>query len=54
VAWLAAEGMGQAQAGGQEMSFPLRMTAVLEQRGDKWLLTQAHVSVPAAAQAEGE
>jgi ketosteroid isomerase-like protein len=54
VAWLAAEGMGQAQAGGQQMSFPFRFTAVLEHRGDKWLLTQAHVSVPAAGQDEGE
>ena len=54
VAWLAAEGMGQAKFDGQEMSFPFRFTAVLEQRGGKWLFTQGHLSVPAPGQAEGE
>jgi ketosteroid isomerase-like protein len=54
VAWLAAEGMGQAKFDGQEMSFPFRFTAVLEHRGDKWLFTQGHLSVPAPGQAEGE
>jgi ketosteroid isomerase-like protein len=54
VAWLAAEGMGQAKFDGQEMSFPFRFTAVLEQRGNKWLFTQGHLSVPAPGQAEGD
>lgn len=54
VAWVASDGLGQGRAGGQEIEFPLRMTAVLEQRGDRWLLVQAHVSVPAAAQEEGD
>lgn len=54
VAWLAAEGMGQAKFDGQEMSFPFRFTAVLEQRGNKWLFTQGHLSTPAPGQAEGE
>jgi ketosteroid isomerase-like protein len=54
VAWLAAEGLGQGKAGGQEMEFPLRMTAVLEQRGDEWHFVQAHVSLPAPGQESGD
>jgi len=54
VAWVAAEGLGQGKVGGQEMEFPLRMTAVLEQRGDTWLLVQSHVSLPSPAQEEGD
>ncbi len=53
VAWVAAEGLGQGKVGGQEIEFPLRMTAVLEQRDDKWLLVQSHVSLPSAAQEDG-
>jgi hypothetical protein len=30
------------------------MTAVLEQRGDEWLLVQSHVSLPAPGQEEGD
>jgi ketosteroid isomerase-like protein len=54
VAWVAAEGLGQGKVGGQKIEFPLRMTAVLEQRGGEWLLVQSHVSLPAAAQEEGD
>jgi ketosteroid isomerase-like protein len=54
VAWVAAEGLGQGRAGGQEFEFPMRMTAVLEQRGDKWLLVQSHVSLPSPGQEEGD
>jgi len=54
VAWVAAEGLGQGKVGGQEIEFPLRMTAVLEQRGDEWLLVQSHVSLPATGQEEGD
>jgi ketosteroid isomerase-like protein len=54
VAWVATEGVGQGQAGGQKLSFPLRMTAVLEQRGDQWLVVQSHVSLPAPGQEEGD
>jgi ketosteroid isomerase-like protein len=54
VAWVAAEGLGQGQVGGQEFQFPMRMTAVLEQRGDKWLLVQGHVSLPAPGQEDGD
>lgn len=54
VAWVASEGLGQGRVGGQEIEFPLRMTAVLEQRGDEWLLVQSHVSLPAPGQEEGD
>ena len=53
VAWVAAEGLGKGKAGGQEFEFPMRMTAVLEQRGDKWLLAQFQISLPAPGQEEG-
>lgn len=54
VAWLAVEAVGWGRVDGQEISFPLRLTAVLEKRGDKWLCVQMHFSTPAAGQAEGE
>jgi ketosteroid isomerase-like protein len=52
VAWVAADGQGQ--VGSQEISFPLRMTAVLEQRDGKWLIAQSHISVPSVVQEEGD
>ena len=54
VAWVASEGLGQGKVGGQEIQFPLRMTAVLEQRDGEWLLVQTHVSLPAPGQEEGD
>lgn len=54
VAWVASEGMGKGKAGGQEFEFPLRMTAVFEQQGDKWYMVQSHVSLPAPAQEAGD
>lgn len=54
VAWVASTGLGQGKVGGQEIKFPLRMTSVLEQRGDDWFLVQAHISLPAPAQEEGD
>lgn len=36
------------------MDLPLRLTVVLERRGGSWLWVQAHLSLPAPAQAEGE
>ena len=54
VAWVAAEGLGQGKVDGQEISFPLRMTSVLEQRDGEWLMVQSHVSLPAPAQQEGD
>lgn len=54
VAWIAAEGAGQGQAGGQAFEFPFRLTAVFEQRGDQWLLVQSHFSLPAPGQEAGD
>ena len=54
VAWIAADGFGQGKMGGHEVQFPVRMTAVLEQRGNDWFLTQSHISLPAPNQDEGD
>ena len=54
VAWVAADGFVRAEVGGQEIRFPVRLTFVLEQREDKWLIVQTHGSLPAAGQKEGE
>lgn len=54
VAWVATDAVFNLKAGGQEMTLPARITFVPESRGDKWLIVQAHFSLPAAAQAEGE
>jgi ketosteroid isomerase-like protein len=54
VAWIASEGLGQGKVGGQKFEFPLRMTAVLEQRGGEWHLAQSHISLPASGQEEGD
>ncbi|OGO31723.1 MAG: hypothetical protein A2136_10720 [Chloroflexi bacterium RBG_16_54_11] len=54
VAWVATDAAFNLKAGGQEMTLPARITFVLERRGDKWLIVQAHFSLPAAAQAEGD
>lgn len=54
VAWMSVDVIGHASAGGQEMQLPLRASAVLEQRGGRWLWMQAHLSLPAQEQAEGE
>jgi ketosteroid isomerase-like protein len=53
VAWVAGRARVQARVEGQDVSLTGRFTAVLEQRGDRWLLMQTHFSVPAAEQAEG-
>lgn len=54
VAWVASDCVVHASVEGQEMRLPARMTFVLEQRGDQWLIVQLHGSLPAAGQAEGE
>jgi len=54
VAWVAADGFVRARVRGQETSFPVRLTFVLEQREGKWLIMQTHGSLPAAGQKEGE
>ncbi|MCI0553316.1 MAG: nuclear transport factor 2 family protein [Anaerolineae bacterium] len=54
VAWAAADAVFQLTAGGQEMALPARFTAVLEKREDNWLIVQAHFSLPAPDQDEGQ
>jgi ketosteroid isomerase-like protein len=53
VAWVAGRARVQARVEGQDVTLTGRFTAVLEQRGDRWLLMQTHFSLPAAEQAEG-
>jgi ketosteroid isomerase-like protein len=54
VAWVASDAAFMLKAGGQKMNLPVRITFVLEKRGEKWLIVQAHFSFPAAGQGEGE
>jgi ketosteroid isomerase-like protein len=54
VAWVATDMAFKASIGGQEMTLPGRLTAVLEQRDGQWLIAQSHFSFPWAEQAEGE
>jgi ketosteroid isomerase-like protein len=54
VAWAAADASFKLKADGQEISLPARLTCVLEKRGEQWLIVQAHFSLPAAGQGEGE
>jgi uncharacterized protein (TIGR02246 family) len=54
VAWGTADAVIHATVSGQEISFPVRLTTVLEQRSGRWLIVQLHASVPAAGQKEGQ
>jgi uncharacterized protein (TIGR02246 family) len=54
VAWMAADIVLHVKTSGREISLQARGTAVLEQRGDRWLIVQFHGSLPAAGQEEGE
>jgi uncharacterized protein (TIGR02246 family) len=54
VAWAAADASFRLKADGQEMTLPARITFVLENRNGQWLIVQAHFSLPAAGQGEGE
>jgi ketosteroid isomerase-like protein len=55
VAWVVLpEALVSVTAGGQAMELPLRLSAVLEQRGGRWFFMHVHFSFPAAGEAEGE
>jgi len=54
VAWVAADVTFNLKVGGQALSLPARLTAVLEMRAEQWLIVQAHFSFPSGTQAEGE
>lgn len=51
VAWAAADADFTVKAGGQERTMPVRITFVLEQRGEQWLIVHAHYSVAAGGPA---
>ena len=53
VAWASADLIFDVESGGQKMAFPGRFTGMFEKRAGKWLVVQAHFSLP-AAQDEGE
>lgn len=50
VAWVAIDAVFKARANGKNLSFPSRITKVLEKRGDKWLIVHAHFSFPDGSQ----
>ena len=54
LAWLATDITLHVKANGREISQQIRLTAIMEKRGDRWLILQAHDSVPDRDQAEGE
>lgn len=53
VAWVAGDATLKATASGKEMTFPGRLTAVMEKRDGNWLIEQWHLSVPMAGQEQG-
>jgi ketosteroid isomerase-like protein len=54
VAWAAVDGAFDATIGDQKMHIPARMTMVLEKEKGSWKIVQAHFSMPAMSQEEGE
>ena len=54
VAMLAADVTLYVKTGDRQISEHLRLTVVLEQRGDRWFIIQWHDSLPAAGQKEGQ
>lgn len=53
VAWVAGDATLKAAASGKEMTFPGRITTVMEKRDGNWLIEQWHLSVPMAGQEQG-
>jgi ketosteroid isomerase-like protein len=53
VAWAAGGVTLKAKASGQEMTFPGRITMVMEKRDGNWLIEHWHLSVPMAGQEQG-
>jgi uncharacterized protein (TIGR02246 family) len=49
MAWVATDADFSVTAGGQQMSIPAHITFVLERRGERWLIQQAHYSFMTAA-----
>jgi hypothetical protein len=49
VAWVAADADFTVAAGGRETTTPVRITFVVEQRAEQWLIVHAHYSLAPAA-----
>lgn len=54
VAWVGTDATMNLRAGGQDLVLPARITFVLENRAEQWLIVHAHCSFPAAEQAKGQ
>jgi len=54
VAMLAADVTLYVKTGDRQITEQIRLTVVLEQRGDRWLVIQWHDSLPSAGQKEGQ
>lgn len=54
VAWVASDVTFAVRAAGQDLTLPGRLSAVLERKGESWLIVQAHFSLPAPSQEEGQ
>ena len=54
VAMLAAHVTLYVKTSDRQITEQIRLTVVLEQRGDRWLIMQWHDSLPAAGQKEGQ
>ncbi len=50
VAWVAIDAVLRATIEDKNLSFPLRITKVLEKRGNEWLIVHAHFSFPDQSQ----
>jgi ketosteroid isomerase-like protein len=53
VAWVAADASFRVEVGGQTLAFPARFTGVFEKQDGRWLVVQAHFSLPAMGQNDG-
>ncbi len=53
VAWVAGDITFKAKANGKDITFPGRMTAVMDKRDGHWLIDQWHLSVPMSGQETG-
>ena len=49
VAWVVAEGLVHTRTADQHLSSPYRLTMVLVEKGDKWLIMHTHGSQPVIA-----
>lgn len=53
VAWVAGDVTLRAKTNGKEITFPGRVTAVMDKRDGHWLIDQWHLSVPMSGQEKG-